>query len=86
LEEEGCVAVLNDFSIFLQRIVPKINKVAVVIEEDGGGRFLVIAAIAGIEHFDSNFAILIGMPWRDRVSVLVGMYPEAPVPKSMAMT
>jgi predicted ATP-binding protein involved in virulence len=63
LEEEGCMTILNDFSIFLQRIVTKINKISIVIEEDGSGRFLVIAAIAGIEHFNSNFAILIRMPW-----------------------
>jgi hypothetical protein len=66
--------------------VPEIDKIAVVIEENGGGGFLVIATIAGIEHLYSDFAILVGVPGGYCVTEVLERYPEAPVPKSIAIT
>lgn len=64
----------------------KVHKVVIVIEQDSSGSLLVVAAVARVEHLDSDLAVLVGVPGGDGIAASLTKYPEAPVPKSMAMT
>ena len=86
MKKHCSISIFNDLSVFLQCIDAKINEFALIIEEYGCRGFLVIASVAGIKNLDADFSILVWMSWSDSVSELRCLYPEAPVPKSMAMT
>lgn len=68
LEEQGNVTIFNNLSILLKRIDSKLKEIAFIIEENGGGGFLIITAITGIKDLDSYFAILIKVFGSDCVS------------------
>jgi hypothetical protein len=70
LEEQGSVTILNDLSILLKRIDSKLKEIAFIIEENGGGGFLIITTITGIKNLDSYFAILIKVFRSDCVSTI----------------
>ncbi len=61
LEKHGSVTIFNDFSILLKCIDSKLKEIAFIIEENGGGGFLIITTITWIKDLDSYFAILIKM-------------------------
>jgi len=86
LEEICCAPVLDDLGVFLNRVHSKIEKFLFVGEEDGSGGLLVVTAVAGVEDLYPKFSLLVGLFGRDGEAVCGGRYPEAPVPKSMAMT
>ena len=53
LEEQGLALIFHNLGIALEGIDAEIHELAIVIEEDGGGGFLIITSIAGIEDLYS---------------------------------
>jgi hypothetical protein len=86
LEEVGRPAVLHDLCVFLDGIHSELQELLLVREENGSGCLLVVTAVAGIEDLNPKFALLVGLPGSDCEAGSRREYPEAPVPKSMAMT
>lgn len=68
MEQHGGVAILNDLSVFLERVDAKVNERPIIVEEDGCRGFLIIAAIARVEDLDANLAVLVGVAWGNSVS------------------
>ena len=68
LKEHGCVSILNNLGIFLEGVDSKVKEVAFIVEEDGSGCFLVVAAIARVEYLYADFSVLIGMPGGNCIS------------------
>ena len=53
MKEKSFIAILNNFCIALEGINTKIHELAIVIEEDGGRSFLIIASVARIKDLYS---------------------------------
>lgn len=68
MEQHGGVAILNDLSVLLERVDAEVNERPIIVEEDGCGGFLIIAAIARVEDLDANLAVLVGVAWGNGVS------------------
>lgn len=64
----------------------KVYKLPFIIKKDGGRSFLIVAPITRVKYLDTNLSILIRVPWRNCITTLIKIYPEAPVPKSIAIT
>lgn len=86
LKEKGRATIIYDLCVFLDGVDAKVNELLGVREEDGSGSLLVVTAITRIEDFDADLALLVWLAGGDCEATLVTPYPEAPVPKSMAMT
>jgi hypothetical protein len=67
LEQHGSVAVLNDLSVLLECVDSKLQELSVIIEKYGCWGFLIITAIAGVEHLYSYLSVLIEMFGGNRV-------------------
>jgi hypothetical protein len=66
-------------------------KIALIIKENSSGSLLVISIITWVEHFNSWFLTWFHQSWSNTISKsnvepITNTYPEAPVPKSIAIT
>jgi hypothetical protein len=70
----------------LDGVASELQELMFITEEYGCGSLLVIAAVTWVEHFNTKLSLLINLFGSYGESESSRKYPDAPVPKSIAMT
>lgn len=65
LEEEGGLAVVEHLGVAVEGVAAELEEVAVVVEEDAGGRLLVVALVARVEYLDAVLPVRLRLTRRN---------------------